>query len=92
MGGEPERITLGKFPSMTIEQARTQASGVNAEIEQGGTPGAVKRAIRGEPTFLQALQEFLEKKRKRDGAPISERTKRDYLDVVRLHMQVAGSV
>lgn len=85
-GGPPERTTLGKFPAMTVEQARAQATGVNATIEHGGSPGAVKRALRGEPTFGQAFDEFLDKKRKRDGAPISERTKRDYRDVMRLHL------
>ena len=29
--GEPERVTLGRFPTMTVEQAQAQAATVNAE-------------------------------------------------------------
>lgn len=85
-GGQPERVTLGRFPAMTVEQARRQASVLNAEIEAGANPAAVRRAIREEPTFADMLDEMLEKKKKRDGSPIAERTKKDYLDTARLHM------
>lgn len=85
-GGQPERVTLGRFPSMTVEQARKQATAINAEIEAGANPAAVRRAIREEPAFVEMLVEMLEKKKKRDGTPITERTKKDYLDTVRLHM------
>ena len=47
-GGQPERVTLGRFPAMTVEQARKHASAVNAEIEAGGNPAAARRAIRVE--------------------------------------------
>jgi integrase len=36
--GQPQRIKLGRFPAMTVEQARKRALAVNAEIE-GGTFG-----------------------------------------------------
>lgn len=85
-GGKPERITLGRFPAMSVEQARKQAAAVNAVIEAGDNPAAARRAIRGEPTFSEALDEMLERKTKRDGSPITDRTKKDYLDTARLHM------
>lgn len=85
-GGQPERVTLGRFPTMTVEQARKQAVTVNAEIESGANPAAARRAIREEPNFAEMLGEMLEKKKKRDGSPITERTKKDYLDTARLHM------
>lgn len=85
-GGQPERVTLGRFPTMTVEQARKQATAINAEIEAGANPAAVRRAIREEPTFAEMLAEMLQKKKKRDGSPITERTKKDYLDTARLHM------
>lgn len=56
-GGQPERVTLGKFPSMTVEQARRLAAKVNSEIEEGSNPAAVKRVIKIEPT----VAEFFEK-------------------------------
>ena len=85
-GGAPERITLGRFPQMTVEQARNAAAALNAEIASGASPSAVKRAARAEPTFSDAFEVFLADKRKRDGTQISDKTKRDYRDLVRLYM------
>jgi len=86
-GGQPERVTLGRFPAMTVEQARKHASAVNAEIEAGGNPAAARRAIRVEQSFGEVFDDFLKKKRKRDGTPLGERTKRDYSDVLRLYLE-----
>src|ERR1700690_2153764 len=52
-GGQPERVTLGRFPDMTVEQARKLASRVNAEIEEGSNPAEVRRAHKGMPTFAE---------------------------------------
>lgn len=79
-------VKLGTFPEMTVEQARTEAQKILAEFATGANPAAARRAIRGEPTFAEMLAEMLEKKKKRDGSPITERTKKDYLDTARLHM------
>jgi len=84
--GQPERITLGKFPSMTVEQARKSAASINSEIESGSSPAAVKRAAKAELTFGQAFDDFIDRKRKRDGSPISDKTKRDYKDLLRLYL------
>jgi len=34
-GGEPERLTLGRYPDMTIEQARKLSAQYNLAIESG---------------------------------------------------------
>lgn len=60
-GGSPERITLGRWPTMTIEQARKQAARINAEIEEGANPAEVKRVVRGEMTFAELFKEFGER-------------------------------
>ena len=60
-GGEPERITLGRFPDMTVEQARKLAARVNSEIEEGANPASVKRAIKGEPTLSEFFKEYGER-------------------------------
>ena len=86
-GGQPERMTLGRFPATTIEQARKTAAAINAEIESGANPAAVRRAIREEPTFAEIFEQFLVEKRKRDGTPISDRTKRDYRDTLRMYLE-----
>ena len=79
-------VKLGTFPEMTIEQARGEAQKILAEFAAGANPATARRAIREEPTFLEMLLEMLQKKKKRDGTPIAERTKKDYLDTARLHM------
>ena len=84
--GQPERITLGKFPSMTVEQARKSAADLNSVIESGASAAAVKRSVKAELTFGEAFDDFLERKRKRDGTPISDKTKRDYSDLLRLYL------
>ena len=85
-GGQPERITLGRFPEMTIEQARKKAAEINAEIENGASPAKVRRAHREEPTFGEVFEQFILGKRKRDGRPLSDRTRRDYRDSIRIHL------
>jgi integrase len=60
-GGQPERITLGRFPDMTIEQARKLAARVNTEIEEGSSPALVKRVKKGEPTFAELFKEYGER-------------------------------
>lgn len=57
-GAEPERITLGRFPTMTVEQARKLATGVNKEIEEGANPAQAKRALRSEPTVNEFFKEY----------------------------------
>ena len=76
---------------MTVEQARKAAAAVNAEIEAGASPAAARRSVRGEPTFSEAFEAFLTGKRKRDGSPLADSTKRDYRDVLRLYLgSIAG--
>jgi integrase len=58
--GEPERITLGRFPAMTVEQASKKAAQVNAQIAAGINPAEIKRAIRGEPTFDKLFKDYIE--------------------------------
>ena len=60
-GGQPERITIGKFPAMTVEQARKQAAIINASIAEGANPAEAKRAHRGELTFGQMFTEYGER-------------------------------
>ena len=60
-GGSPERITLGRYPDMTIEQARRQAAMINAAIAEGANPAEVKRAHRAERTFGDLFAEYIER-------------------------------
>lgn len=60
-GGSPIRETLGSYPAMTIDQARTKAAEVVANIAGGANPSEVRRAARGELTFGQLFNEYMER-------------------------------
>ena len=86
LGGAMVWIKLGTFPDMTCEQARNEAGKVLGEFARGENPAAVKRAVKAELTFGEAFDDFLVRKRKRDGSAISDKTKRDYTDLLRLYL------
>ncbi|MDR3299365.1 MAG: tyrosine-type recombinase/integrase [Candidatus Accumulibacter sp.] len=56
-GGQPERVTLGKFPAMTVEQARKAAAEVSAAIEGGANPAEAKRVLKKEMTLSEFFTE-----------------------------------
>lgn len=87
MGGTMVWLKLGTFPDMTCEQARKEAGKVLGEFAKGENPAAVKRAVKAELTFGEAFDDFLARKRKRDGSGISDKTKRDYTDLLRLYLE-----
>lgn len=58
-GGLPERITLGQYPALTIEQARRKASAINAAIEGGANPAQAKRAHKAEMTFGDLFAKYM---------------------------------
>lgn len=60
-GGSPQRITLGRFPDMSIEQARVQAAAILSEIASGGNPAEIKRAHKAELTFAELFVIYLER-------------------------------
>lgn len=60
-GGSPERVTLGRYPEMSIEQARRKAAELNAAIEFGANPAEVKRVHKGEPTFGDIFKQYLDR-------------------------------
>ena len=79
-GGQPERITLGRFPEMTVEQARKLAARVNAAIEEGSNPADVKRAHKGEPTLSEFFIEYGERHGQKKRAWRDDQQRyRDYL-------------
>lgn len=79
-GGEPERVTLGQFPDVTVEQARRQAAQMSAAIAEGKNPAAVRRSIRGEPTLSEFFTDYGERygSKKKSWADEQQRF-RDYL-------------
>jgi hypothetical protein len=76
--GNPERVTLGRYPDMSIEQARKEAARINSLIAEGINPNTDVRALKTETTLQELFDEFLKHRRNRRGAYLSEKTKRSY--------------
>lgn len=87
-GGSPERITIGRFldgnRGVTVEQARVKAAQINAELLQGKSASERLKVEKLESvTFGEALEEYVTKKRRsKDGQPLKERTKSDYVAMI----------
>lgn len=61
VNGKPERMYLGQFPDMSIENARKASAGKKGEIAQGQNPQDEKRNIRNEITFGELFTMYLER-------------------------------
>lgn len=59
--GKPERLLLGRFPDISIENARKLAIAAKGEIAVGANPQKEKRAIRDEMTFGALFADYMEK-------------------------------
>ena len=58
--GKTVRVTLGKFPKVTVEQARKLAKSKLAEIAQGSHPNRLKKAEEAKSvTLRQALDDYI---------------------------------
>ena len=60
VNSRPERLTIGNFSDITVEQARKRARELNAEITLGGNPAVKQRTLRAEMTFGEMFQDYLE--------------------------------
>ncbi|WIY27077.1 tyrosine-type recombinase/integrase [Parasedimentitalea psychrophila] len=59
--GRPERVLLGRFPDISIENARKAAAAAKGDIVSGQNPQKERRAIRDEMTFAALFTEYMEK-------------------------------
>ncbi len=59
VNGRPQRIKLGRFPDITVEQARKLAQRAAADISEGLDPQAEKRAARAEMKFGDLFKWFI---------------------------------
>lgn len=60
-GGDPERITIDRYPGMTIEQARREAARIAVDIADGKNPAEVKRGRKAELTFSELFSDYMER-------------------------------
>jgi integrase len=61
VNGRPERIRIGPYPDLSLEQVRKEAEGLTAEIALGYNPAEERRAVREEMTFEELFNLYLEK-------------------------------
>ena len=63
--GRPIRVTLGKYPDLSIENARKEAYKVMGQFTVGKNPNTEKQKIRQDLTLKQAFEEYLDKHAKK---------------------------
>lgn len=61
VNGRPRRYTLGRYPDLTIEQARGKASEFNADIANGIDPTEIKRQRAAELTLGELFNQYIER-------------------------------
>jgi len=88
--GRPERVTIGKFPDMSIEKAREEAARLSGLIAQKINPNTDARALKTETTLQELFDNFLKHRRNRRGAFLSEKTKRSYQSDFKLYLSKWG--
>lgn len=59
MNGKPVRITLGRFPDLSVENARNKAMEANTQLTDGKNPNDEKRKLRQETTFGEIFQQYM---------------------------------
>lgn len=61
INGVPERIKLGRYPGMSIEQARKKAMELNGQIATGMNPADAKREKRSEMTLADLFDLYMKR-------------------------------
>jgi len=60
-GGSPVRITIGRFPDVTVEQARQQALSHASELANGNDVAARQRKARAVMKFSELFAEYMKR-------------------------------
>jgi len=61
LNDKPVRVTLGKYPEMTIEQARNEAQKIITEMLKGKNPNDEKKKLRAETSFGELFSMYMER-------------------------------
>jgi len=78
VAGRPERVTIGPYLDLTIEQARQRAEELNAAIARGGNPAAERRSVQGEMTLGELFNKYIEEHSKKHGRKTWEEDERRF--------------
>jgi integrase len=84
IAGRDERIHLGHFPELSIENARKKALAAKADVARGIDPNEERKKLKDEITFGQMFHEFMERYSKK----FKKTWRRDEQDVKRLFSHV----
>ncbi|MFT5703485.1 MAG: integrase [Rickettsiales bacterium] len=68
VGGKDERLIIGNFPEISIENARIQARIIKGKIAGGISPNEEKKELKQQITFEYLLNEYIEKYSKKHKA------------------------
>ena len=66
IGGKDERIIIGNFPEISLENARKQALIIKSEAAQGINPNQQKNNLKQETTFGDLFAEYMERYSKKN--------------------------
>ena len=55
------RLTLGRFPNLSVADARAKATSVLGDVANGGDPGADRARAKADPTFAELAELYLER-------------------------------
>ncbi len=61
INGKPERVKLGRFPDLSVENARKSAQRNKGMIADGINPNEEKRRVRDEHTFKELFDLYMER-------------------------------
>lgn len=61
INGYPDRILIGQFPQMDIEDARRQAVVFNSQIIRNINPKEAKKKIKNDTTFCKLFEQYIER-------------------------------
>lgn len=76
--GKVTRITLGRYPDMSIEQARKEATRINALIVDGVNPNEKTNLSKLEISLENLFDQFLSQRRNKRVAYLAEKTLKTY--------------
>ncbi len=60
MGGRPTRLKIGRFPGVTVEQARKEVARMTGQLAQGDNPADARRKARGETALGELFALYLD--------------------------------
>ncbi len=61
INGKDEKIIIGNFPDLSVENARKKLNIIKGQIAQGINPNQEKSSLRNELTLIELIDEYVEK-------------------------------